>query len=158
MDRTRRLAPEELRAWQAFQRMAVSLGARLHRRLLEASGVSLPDFEVLTALVESTEARLRAFELGTGLHWEKSRLSHHLRRMENRGLIDRVVCESDGRGLWVSLTATGREAWENASRVHDEGVRALMLDQLDPDSIASLSEIAEKVMAGLPDDTDLCDR
>lgn len=157
MEPESRLTEEELRAWRGYQRMSVGLASRLHRHLLEASGVSLPDYEVLTVLAGSSEDRLRAYELGTELQWEKSRLSHHLKRMETRGLVERVVCESDGRGLWVTLTSTGRAAWMKATQAHHDEVRRLMLSQLSPDHLALLAEISEKVLAGMPAGDDLCD-
>ena len=157
MDHQGRLTEDELRAWRGYQRMGVGLASRLHKRLIDASGLSLPDYEVLAVLAGTTEDRLRAYELGTELQWEKSRLSHHLKRMETRGLVERVVCESDGRGLWVTLTRSGRECWETAASAHDDEVRRLMLGQLSTDQVALLAEISEKVLAGMPDSADLCD-
>lgn len=157
MDHPGRLTEGELRAWRGYQRMSVGLASRLHHRLIDASGLSLPDYEVLTVLAGATEDRLRAFELGTELQWEKSRLSHHLKRMETRGLVERVACESDGRGLWVALTQSGKESWETATRAHDDEVRRLMLGQISTDQVVLLAEISEKVLAAMPDGDDLCD-
>lgn len=149
------LSEEEERAWRGFQHMSTQVGARLHRSLLANSGISLPDFEVLHQLAEAPDSRMRGFELGTALHWEKSRLSHHLRRMENRGLVERQTCDSDGRGLWLSLTDTGRKALAEAAPQHVADLRALLIDHLSPDQLRALAELSEKVLADLP--SDLCD-
>ncbi|HEX6947615.1 MAG TPA: MarR family transcriptional regulator [Acidimicrobiia bacterium] len=142
-------------AWRGFQRMAVGLGSRLNQRLVADSGLSLPDYEILTALGSSETGTLRAFELGAEVQWEKSRLSHHLKRMETRGLVSRTVCESDGRGLWVSITDAGRDAWERASIAHDTLLDQLVFSRLDDEQLDQLASISETVIDGLTDT--LCD-
>lgn len=151
------LNDSETRAWRGYQAMSSQLDALLHRNLLRSSGLSLSDYAVLVYLSESPQDRLRAYELGAALRWEKSRLSHHLRRMEKRGLVERRTCDSDGRGLWVALTPHGRRSIEEAAPRHVADVRALLVDQLTADQLESLAEITEKVLAGLPGDEDLCD-
>lgn len=157
MAETRWLDEAESRAWRGYQQLSVQLAARLHRSLLRATGLSLSDYEVLVHLSESPEGRLRAFELGAALQWEKSRLSHHLRRMEGRGLVERKACESDARGLWVVLTPAGREAIESAAPHHVDDVRRLMIDHLTPAQLTTMAEVSEKVLASLPDDNQPCD-
>lgn len=142
----------ETAAWEGFQRMAVGMATRLNRRLTSEFGVSLPDYEVLSSLARSTTGTLRAFELGADLQWEKSRLSHHLKRMENRGLVSRQVCESDGRGLWVSITDRGQTVYNDASRAHRDLVDTLMIGRLDRDQLATLASISDKVLVGMTDE------
>ena len=139
-------------AWRGFQRMAVGLGVRLNQRLVADAGLSLPDYEVLTALHSAEDGTLRAFELGAEVQWEKSRLSHHLKRMETRGLVARTVCESDGRGLWVSITETGREAWERGSTAHDQLLEDLVFSRLGDTQLDQLAEISNQVLDGLGDE------
>lgn len=137
--------------------MGERLATQLHRNLLRDAGLSLPDYRVLSVLSESPQEQLRAYELGTDLHWEKSRLSHHLKRMESRGLVERIVCESDARGLWITLTDDGREALASATPGHIADVRQLLLDVLTPAQIEELAVISEKVLAGEAGNGDLCD-
>lgn len=137
--------------------MSSRLFSRLNRELIQEAGVSLPDYEVLDALVRAPDERMRAYELGTELQWEKSRLSHHLKRMENRELVERVVCETDGRGLWVTLTERGRGVVAEAAPVHTAQVRRLFLNSLDEDHMTAIAEAGEKVVADLPDDAAICD-
>jgi len=136
--------------------MADQVETALHRSLMRATGLSLSDYAVLVHLSEAPQDRLRAFELGTALRWEKSRLSHHLRRMEKRGLVERRSCETDGRGLHVVLTPEGRRAIEEAAPLHVADVRGLLIDHLSRDQLLALAEISEKVLAGLPSDEGLC--
>ncbi|HLU30430.1 MAG TPA: MarR family transcriptional regulator [Acidimicrobiia bacterium] len=150
------LDERESRAWRGFQAMADQLETALHRSLVRNTGLSLSDYAVLVYLSESPEDRLRAFELGAALRWEKSRLSHHLRRMETRGLVERRTCANDGRGLWVALTPEGRKAIEEAAPLHVADVRSLLIDQLTKEQQEALAVIAEKVLAAMPSDEDLC--
>ncbi len=147
----------ERRAWDAYRRTSVRLASQLNRYLARSTGLSLPDYEVLEAVATASDSRLRAYELGEELQWEKSRLSHHLKRMEQRGLIERVACESDGRGLWITLTPTGHSAFEQARPGHTADIRRLLLGLASSDQLEAITELSEKVIAGLPDDHDLCE-
>lgn len=139
----------EARAWRGYTRMRVELEAALSRELSRHSGLSHADYEVLVELSEVEEGRLRAFQLGRALRWEKSRLSHHLKRMEARGLVRREECAEDSRGSEVVLTAEGRAVIEQAAPAHVEDVRRLMIDHLTPGQLEVLADIAEVVLAGL---------
>ena len=75
--------------WRAFHRMLRVLDRGLERQLSEEAGISGADFEVLVPVSEAADQQLRARELVRILSWDRSRLSHHLRRMERRGLIRR---------------------------------------------------------------------
>lgn len=156
MTEVRWLDDTESRAWRGYQAMSDQLAALLQQSLMRQTGLSLSDYAVLVYLSES-EDRLRAYELGSALRWEKSRLSHHLRRMEKRNLVERVTCESDGRGLWIVLTPEGRRAIEGAAPTHVADVRRYLVDQLNPEQLEALAEIAEKVLASLPPGEDVCD-
>jgi DNA-binding MarR family transcriptional regulator len=139
----------EARAWRGYTRMRVELEAALSRELSRHSGLSHADYAVLVELSEDEEGRLRAFQLGRALRWEKSRLSHHLKRMEARGLVRREECAEDSRGSEVVLTAEGRKVIEQAAPAHVEAVRRLMIDHLTPEQLEVLADIAEVVLAGL---------
>src|SRR4051812_20158966 len=80
------LTDEQQRAWRAYLRMQARLSAELNRQLQAESGLSLSDYEVLVRLTDTPAGRLRPYELQKALEWEQSRLSHHLARMQRRGL------------------------------------------------------------------------
>jgi DNA-binding MarR family transcriptional regulator len=147
MTGTRWLDDDEQRAWRAFLRMQGRLGAQLNRQLQADSGLSLADYDVLVRLTDTPEGRRRPFELQRDLQWEQSRLSHHLSRMQRRGLIRREECADDGRGAFVVLTETGRQAITAAAPGHVETVRRLFLDRLTPDQVVTLRQVAERVLA-----------
>jgi DNA-binding MarR family transcriptional regulator len=146
---TRWLADDEHRAWCALIAMHTQLTARLNRQLQDDSGLSLADFDVLSQLTDHHEDRARNYELADALQWEKSRLSHHLSRMQRRGLITRENAPDDGRGALVVLTEEGRRAIRQAAPGHVTAVRRYMFDHLDPDQVTALREVAETVLAQL---------
>ena len=142
---TRWLTEEEQRAWRGLLRMTAQLNARANRQLQEEYGISLADYEVLVALSEAPEDRLRVFEVADALAWEQSRVSHQLARMQRRGLITREGCATDARGAFAVLTGAGRAAIEQAAPAHVELVRQLVFDDLSPEQVSALTEITTRV-------------
>jgi DNA-binding MarR family transcriptional regulator len=149
---TRWLDDREQRVWRSWLQASSQLEAHLGRRMQADGDISMSDFAVLVPLSEAPDARLRAFALGRALQWEKSRLSHHLSRMERRGLVTREDCGTDRRGAFVVLTPEGRSALETAAAPHAEAVRAAMFDRLSAEQVDRLGEICEQVLAGLDPD------
>lgn len=143
------LSDSEQRAWRALQQFGAPLAAALNRQLLADSSLSSADYQVLVVLTETSGGVLRAGELGRETGWEKSRLSHHLKRMEARGLVRREECLTDGRGLLVAITEAGREAIAEAAPGHVANVRDLVIDALTPEQLQVLAEAGEAVGARL---------
>jgi DNA-binding MarR family transcriptional regulator len=141
------LTEQEQRLWRAWLEVGSGLSAALHRDLQASSGLSLPDFDVLVRLTEADEGRVRVSELARLLGWERSRLSHHVTRMERRGLVVRDDCVDDGRGAYVVVTPEGRRAIEAAAPHHVRTVRRLFVDELTPDEVAALTPVLERLGA-----------
>ena len=140
------LSPDEQHAWRGFVQMNALLQLELNRQLQEGHSVSVADYEVLSCVSESPGERLRTGVLASTLKWEQSRLSHHLTRMEKRGLVDRRECDEDRRGTVVQLTAVGREVIHAAAPEHAEAVRRLLFDTLGDEQVAQLAAIARQVL------------
>lgn len=132
----------ELRTWREFIETVEALRWRLAGRLQSESSLSPGDYEVLLALSEADGHRLRPSELATVIGWERSRLSHHLGRMEKRGLVGRDPCAADGRGAEVALTADGADCFRRATIPHLRAVRELFIDALSPEQLAAADDIA----------------
>jgi DNA-binding MarR family transcriptional regulator len=143
----------EERAWRALQFMQMRLEGALARQLAD-SGLSYPDYLVLVALTDRADGRMRLFQLGEVLGWEKSRLSHHVARMATRGLVTKEKCDDDRRGAYVIVTKQGRKEIAAAAPGHVATVRRLFVDQLTPRQLAAIGEAAETVLAAL-DETDV---
>ncbi len=149
---TRWLDDREQRVWRSWVQATQRLDAHLARRMQADGDLSMSDFAVLVPLSEAPEERLRPFALGRTLQWEKSRLSHHLTRMERRGLVTREDCGTDRRGAFVVLAPAGRRALETAAPPHAEAVRSAVFDRLTPEQVDRLGEICDELLAGLDPD------
>jgi DNA-binding MarR family transcriptional regulator len=143
------LTEAQQRTWRDYLRVERMLPAQLNRELQASSGLSLPEYEVLVYLSESPDGRLRPFQLGEGLQWEQSRLSHQLTRMQRRGLLTREECEKDGRGAFVVITPAGRTAIEAAAPGHVAAVQRLVFSQLGEDEAAAFGQACAKILAAL---------
>ena len=140
------LSAQEQHLWRSWLALGSALPAALHRELQADAGLSLPDFDVLVQLSESADGRLRMSELARALGWERSRLSHHVGRMERRDLVAREKCADDGRGAFVVLTPAGRRAIEDAAPHHVRTVRRLVFDPLDDQDVADLDRIVTTLL------------
>ncbi len=139
------LDDHEQRAWRGLMAMHADLSQYLERKVRLRNGLSMSDYEVLALLCEAPLGRLRAFEIGRALRWEKARLSQHLTRMQGRGLVTRERCPTDQRGHFAVLTARGREVIEAAAAPHVADVRAVLLDHVTPAQLDLLRELADVV-------------
>jgi DNA-binding MarR family transcriptional regulator len=143
------LNPREQAAWRAYLEMSAKLSAHLNRQMLGDFGLSVADFAVLVQLSEHVDSRMRILELARALGWEKSRLSHQLTRMQQRGLIERSNCSEDRRGAFVILTDQGRKTVEAAAPGHVEVVRTYLFDCLTEQQVEALDAIARSVLERL---------
>ncbi|MEV4348580.1 MarR family transcriptional regulator [Actinoplanes sp. NPDC049596] len=150
MPGTRRLPTrEQLTAWRDFFETTEVLRSRIGTRLHDETGLSPGDYSVLLALTEADGGRLRSSELAAEIGWERSRLSHHLGRMERRGLIRREECVTDNRGAHVIVTTAGKTAFDAATIPHLKAIRELFVDALTPEQISAAAEIAAALRARL---------
>ncbi|MGN9777703.1 MarR family winged helix-turn-helix transcriptional regulator [Micromonospora sp. H33] len=148
--RGRRLpTAEELRIWRDFIETTGALRSQLASRLQIESSLSPGDYAVLLALSEAQDRQMRSSELATHIGWERSRLSHHLGRMERRGLIRRQECATVPRGAEVLLTPTGAEAFRRSTVPHLRAIRELFVDALTPEQLLAAGEIAAALRAHL---------
>lgn len=122
------LSDEQQLIWRDYLAMVSGLHTAMHRQLQQDCELSLADYDVLVALSERGPTRIH--ELAILIGWEQSRLSHQLRRMRGRGLLERVGDGGDRRGATVMLTDAGLAALHTAAPGHVELVRAVVFDGL----------------------------
>ena len=146
------LDDDEQRAWRAHITMQRRLARRLERELHDATGLSESDYEILVNLSEADGGRLRQYELAERTQWEASRLSHHLTRMCERGLVERRRCATDQRGADVLLTRKGRRTIEQAAPVHVDAVRRWFVDVVTPQQLRAYHALATDVLENLARD------
>jgi DNA-binding MarR family transcriptional regulator len=143
------LGGDQQRAWLAYVRVQLRLAYEMNRQLLADSGMSLPDYDVLTALGVAEGERMQITVLAAQIGWERSRVSHHVRRMSARGLVACGLSSDDRRVTVVTLTDRGRQALEEAAPGHVELVRRLFFGGLPADLVGPLSEALESVYANI---------
>ena len=147
------LEPREARAWRSFMNAHHRLGVRLNQLLLQDSGLTLADYEVLAVLSEHHGDRMPARELCASLEWEKSRLSHQVRGLQKQGLVAREPNPADGRSAVIILLPAGRHTIEDAAPQHVHRVRRNFVDLLTPAELDMLTALNERVLRHLAEET-----
>jgi DNA-binding MarR family transcriptional regulator len=137
---TKLLSPHELRVWHAFKFMGEDVLARVGRDIAEATGLSGPDFGVLSRLADLGKGEMRQQTLAECMGWDKSRLSHQLTRMQERELIERS--EAEKRVVLVVLTKHGQKKLDAARPIHAESIRRNLLSRLNAEQIATIVRVS----------------
>jgi DNA-binding MarR family transcriptional regulator len=146
------LDSREDRAWRAFIHAHHQLSVRLNRLLFEDSGLSDADYKVLAVLSEHPTGRMSAQELCGLLQWEKSRLSHQLRRMEELKLVVREPNPADARSVMVCLLPAGRRTIEDAAPQHVNNVRRHFIDLFTPAELDTFADLNDRVLRHLAEE------
>jgi DNA-binding MarR family transcriptional regulator len=143
------LNPDEQRAWLAYIRVSLRLSYEMNRQLQADSGLSLADFDVLTALSAAPDGTMKITALAGQIGWERSRLSHHVSRMAERGLVQCHRAPSDRRATEVSFTGEGRRALTEAAPGHVELVRQLFFTGVPDRLLKQVSAAFETIDANI---------
>ncbi|MFD2415108.1 MarR family winged helix-turn-helix transcriptional regulator [Amycolatopsis pigmentata] len=146
MAETRTLEPGEWEFWDTWMRAQRLLTRELDRGLQRECGISKAEFSVLVTLWQAPGHQMRVAELNESLDWEKSRVSHQLTRMENRGFVARTQSGAAGRRTAIGLTANGRDAAENAIIEHAGNIRRYFLDSLTPQQASVIRTWSEQTI------------
>jgi len=149
MSEPRWLTDDEQRVWRSYQAAASMLSAHLEGQLQHDAGMPPSYYEVLVALSEADGRRMRMSELASARDSSRSRLSHAVSRLEAKGWVRRESCPTDKRGSWAVLTDAGFAALAEAAPGHVEAVREALFDQLTPEQVRQLGEIADAVVGGM---------
>lgn len=143
-----RLRGTELGAWRGFLRAHAALAKRLDAELVAAHGLALSSYEVLLVLEDAPEGRLRMSEIADSMLLSRSGVTRLVDRLEKEGLIERVSCPTDRRGLHAVLTERGRERLLEARPTHLAGVRAGFLAKFSGLELEQLCEVWERLLPG----------
>ncbi len=131
------LSDAEQDSWRAYLRGSRLLEEALDRDL-QAHGLQLTEYEIISMLSETPSGRLRMSELAALVVQSRSRLTHTATRLEKRGWVTREPCEEDRRGVELVLTKEGARRVELASIEHVESVRRNIVDLMTPEQFAGL--------------------
>ena len=145
MAQTRWLTDDEQHTWRAFLEATRRLDEQLDRELQHQAGMPLGYYTILVMLSEAPERTLRMSDLAERTWSSRSRLSHAVDRLEEKGWVERHSCPSDKRGAFALLTDAGFAVLEAAAPGHVAGVRRHVFDQLTPSQVEALGTISQKV-------------
>jgi DNA-binding MarR family transcriptional regulator len=138
------LTEAETRIWHAWKIAGENVMERVARDVQTATGLSGPDYGILSRLSDLGSGSLRQVELQVSMNWEASRMSHHIRRMELRGLVDR---EASGRSMVVEMSREGWEILDTARPVHAQAVRRYLLERVGASHLGVFEAICERLAA-----------
>jgi DNA-binding MarR family transcriptional regulator len=145
----RRLDDAEMETWLPVIRFVQLLPQVLDRTLKEEVGLNHARYAILVTLAGQGEGTVTMTELARIAGLSRSRLSHALDSLEDRGWVERTSCSSDKRTLSATLTTEGREMLRAAAPVHVEQVRELVLSPLTPQEREQLGTILGKLLPGV---------
>ncbi|HIZ97180.1 MAG TPA: MarR family transcriptional regulator [Candidatus Janibacter merdipullorum] len=149
------LDDDEMRTWLRLVALTEVLPSRLDAQVRRDAGLTHFEYQVLAMLSEAPERTLRMSWLARRTNATLPRLSHVVKRLEDRGLVARSRSTTDARATDAVLTEEGWAQLEGAAPGHVGFVRERILDQLTPEQVAALGEISEALLASLDPDGDL---
>ncbi len=139
------LSAEQQQIWRSW----LSGVARINQHLdadLRRRGLDLAEYEILVALSEAEGRRLRMSDLAQQVHQSRSRLTHAIARLEQRGIVRRTSANDDRRGVYAHLTEAGFAVLEAAAPSHVNAVRDIFVDRADPEDFRALGRIMQQVL------------
>jgi DNA-binding MarR family transcriptional regulator len=154
---TRWLNDQEQHTWRLFLQACESVFAATDAQLIRDSGLPHGYYEILVHLSEAPGRALRMTQLARASSYSKSRLSHAVNRLEERGWVQRRDCPTDRRGQIAELTDEGFAALAAAAPGHVEQVRKSLIDVLTPEQIERLHEISAAIIAAGSGGSEACD-
>jgi DNA-binding MarR family transcriptional regulator len=146
------LDAREDRAWRAFVHAHHRLTVRLNQLLLQESRLTSADYQILAVLSEHPTGRMPAGELCAVVQWEKSRLSHQVRHLQEQGLVGREPNPADGRSSMICLLPAGRRVIEDTAPQHVDNVRRHFIDLFSPAELDMLTALNERVLRRLDEE------
>ncbi|MBD7995803.1 MarR family transcriptional regulator [Arthrobacter sp. Sa2CUA1] len=140
------LSPEERQAWLALYAVATRLPGTLDADLFKRARITLFDYHVLAMTSESPEKQLAMSELALRSNASLSRLSHVVKKLEQRGWMRRFPSPKDARVTTAAITDEGMAALIELVPGHVESVRHAVFDALDDRDVADLARIGNKIL------------
>lgn len=143
------LSKEELAAWVRLAAVLELLPGVLDSQLRRDAALTNFEYYVLAMLSEAPGRTLRMTALAAQTNATLPRLSHVVRRLEDRGLVERFPCPEDGRATNARLTEVGWRKVRATAPGHVDNVRRHVLDALTPEQVVQLTTITEAILERL---------
>ncbi|MEO8889480.1 MAG: MarR family transcriptional regulator [Jatrophihabitantaceae bacterium] len=152
MSDTQWLTPDQQRAWRAYLEATTLLFDALDRQLQADAGMPHGYYEILVRLSEEPGRAMRMSELAARTLSSRSRLSHAIARLEERGWVRRTNAPTDRRGQVAELTEQGLVVLAAAAPGHVGEVQARVISRLTPEQVGQLESIGQAIVDGLAED------
>jgi len=136
-------------AFRMYFETTARLLDRLEKRLKQQVGLTLSEYNMLLLLSEAPDGKMRMGQLADAIVFSPSRLTYQVKVLTDRGLVNRVKCQDDGRAWEAELTSEGRTMFRRASIIHAKGVKQLFTDVVSEEQLAELHQIFSQVSANL---------
>ncbi len=149
------LDADQQHAWREFLHATRLLEAVLDRDL-QAQGLQLSEYEIISMLSEQPDRRLRMSEIAELVVQSRSRLTHTAGRLEKRGWVRREACVGDRRGVELVLTDIGYAEIVRMAPTHVDSVRRNLVAHLSREDLLALGRAMEAINAGIRE-TGVCD-
>lgn len=136
-------------AWRQYFETSARVTSALDQALTERTGIGLGDYNILLALVEAPERKLRMGELAQLILFSGSRLSYRIKVQQDRGWVTVTQDPDDGRSRWVQLSSDGLRTFLKATKVHQEQVQCLFMDQISEADAETVMRVFQRIELGL---------
>lgn len=137
-----------LSAWGAFFVAHALSTQRIEKTLSEKAPLSMAEYDALLTIERAPEKRMRYSEIASASVYTKSGITRILKRLEERGCIERLKCPSDGRGAFAALTPVGASALKDTWKIYSEEILAIF----EPALTQSQAKELESIMSSLIDE------
>jgi DNA-binding MarR family transcriptional regulator len=141
------LTAAELDSWLSLVRLMTWLPWSIDQQLQRDSNLGMVEYQVMAMLSSSQGRRMRMSSLAEVTNASLSRLSHLVKRLEERGLVRREPDPADGRFTNAILTDKGFQTLAEAAPGHVAHVRALVIDVLSPERLRRFGQAADRIMS-----------
>ena len=141
------LTATELHSWLSVVRLITWLPWSIDQQLQRDSNLGMVEYQVLAMLSDSPARRMRMSSLAEVTNASLSRLSHLVKRLEERGLVRREADPGDGRFIHAILTEDGFQTLAEAAPGHVAHVRSLVIDALSPEQLRRVGRAADHIMS-----------
>jgi DNA-binding MarR family transcriptional regulator len=134
------LTEEEMASWLRFRFTGEETSLRVSRELANLTGITGGQFGILNNLAIQG-GQVRQQRLADLMRWDRTRLSHQITRMTNKGYVRRVKRPSDG--TMVVITPLGRRELSRIRPVLADAVRKHYFTRLTQDQLRAVDNLAE---------------
>ena len=146
---TKWLSTKEREAWLGLAAVLELLPGVLDAQLRRDAELTQFEYYVLAMLSERPDRTLQMTALATLTNATLPRLSHVVRRLTDRGLVDKVPCPGDRRATNVQLTDDGWDKVREAAPGHVASVREHVFDALTSEQVDQLAKITAAMLTSL---------